>query len=110
AAPLASIMVMPATMAPGKVCVGSLAATATAPLPVAGEPTMYGLGPLLPADATTTTPAFAALVDAAADGSSFEPNIEPSDMLLTSISWATAHSIASPTTSVEPLQPKTRTA
>ena len=35
---------------------------------------MYWLAPLLPADVTTTTPAFAAFVVATADGSSFVPN------------------------------------
>ncbi len=55
------------------------------------------------------TPAFAAFVEATADGSSFVPNGEPSDMLITSMSLSTAHSIASTVTSVEPSQPKTRT-
>jgi hypothetical protein len=45
---------------------------------------MYWLGPSLPVDVTTTTPSFAAFVVATADGSSFEPNGEPSDMLMTS--------------------------
>src|SRR5439155_8026243 len=98
------------TDAPGKLSVGSFAATEMAPSAVAGEPVMYGLKPLLPADATTTTPAFAAFVDATAEGSSFEPNAEPSDMLMTSMSLSTAQSIASTVTSVEPSQPKTRTA
>ena len=69
---------------------------------------MYWLGPLLPAEATTMTPAFAAFVEATADGSSSVPNDEPSDMLITSMSLSTAHSIASTVTSVEPSQPKTR--
>ena len=46
---------------------------------------------------------------ATADGSSFVPNDEPSDMLITSMSLSTAHSIASTVTSVEPSQPNTRT-
>src|SRR2546422_715027 len=58
--------------APGKACQGSFAATEMAPSALAGEPVTYGLGPLLPAEATTMTPALAALVDATADGSSFE--------------------------------------
>ncbi len=70
---------------------------------------MYCDGPLLPAEVTTMTPALAAFVEATADGSSFEPNGEPSDMLITSMSFATDHSIASTVTSVEPAQPKTRT-
>ena len=71
---------------------------------------MYGFGPLLPADATTMTPAFAAFVDATASGSSALPNGDPSDMLITSMSWSTAQSIASTTTFVEPTQPNTRIA
>ena len=71
---------------------------------------MYGFGPLLPDEATTMTPAFAAFVEATAVGSSVVPNGEPSDMLMTSMSLSTAHSIASTTTSVEPSQPKTRIA
>src|SRR5258708_5100801 len=114
AKPLASIagIVVPekVSVAPGKFGYGSFAATEMAPSPLAGEPVMYGLGPPLPADATTTTPAFAAFVDATADGSSFEPKSEPSDMLMTSMSLSTAQSIASTTTSVEPAQPNTRTA
>src|SRR5205823_6011910 len=89
------------TRTPGKVGVGSFAATEIAPSAVAGEPVMYWFGPLLPAEATTTMPSFAAFVDATADGSSFDPNGEPSDMLTTSMSFATAHSSASTTTSVE---------
>src|SRR5437773_2486405 len=98
------------SIAPGKVGYGSFAATEMAPSPVDGEPTTYGLGPALPADATTMTPALAAFVEATADGSSFEPNVEPSDMLMTSMSLSTAHSIASTVTSVGPSQPNTRTA
>ena len=70
---------------------------------------MYWFGPLLPAEVTTMTPALAAFVEATADGSSAVPNEEPSDMLITSMSLSTAHSIASTVTSVEPSQPKTRT-
>ena len=75
-----------------------------------GEPVMYWLAPVLPADATTMTPAFAALVEATADGSLFAPNEEPSDMLMTSMLFSTAHSMALTVTLVEPAQPKTRTA
>src|SRR6266513_1521121 len=96
--------------APGRVSQGSFAATEIAPSAVDSEPTTYGLGPALPADATTMTPALAALVDATAEGSSFEPNVEPSDMLMTSMSLSTAHSIASTVTSVGPSLPNTRTA
>ena len=64
----------------------SIAAVAIAPVPVPGEPVMYGFGPLLPADVTTITPAAAAFVEATADGSSARPNGEPSDMLMTSMS------------------------
>ncbi len=74
-----------------------------------GEPVMYWFGPPLPAEVTTITPALAAFVDATADGSSLVPNDEPSDMLITSMSCSTAHSIASTVTSVEPSHPKTRT-
>ena len=94
--------------APGKLGDASIAAVAIAPSAVPGEPVMYCDGPLLPAEVTTMTPAFAAFVEATADGSSVVPNEEPSDMLITSMSWSTAHSIASTVTSVEPSQPKTR--
>src|SRR5262249_5973976 len=95
---------------PGKLCVGSLAATLIAPLAVAGAPSTYGFGPLLPADATTMRPSLAALFDATASGSSGPPYGEPRDMLMTSMLWSTAHSIASTTTFVEPAHPNTRTA
>ena len=98
------------SVAPGNPGKGSFAATEMAPSAVAGEEVTYGLAPPLPADATTMTPAFAAFVDATAAGSSFEPNVEPSDMLMTSMSLSTAHSIASTTRSVAATQPKTRTA
>ena len=96
------------SVAPGKPGDASLAAVAIAPSPVPGEPVMYWFGPLLPAEVTTITPALAALVEATADGSSFLPKDEPSDMLITSMSFSTAHSIASTVTSVAPVQPKTR--
>src|SRR3989442_15745008 len=96
--------------APGKACQGSFAATEMAPSAVAGEPVTYGPGPLLPADATTMTPAFAALVDATADGSSFQPNTEPSDLLMESMAVSTAPSIATTVKSVGPSQAKTRIA
>src|SRR5882762_11998957 len=97
-------------IAPANCGVGSLAATEIAPSAVAGEPVIYGLPPLLPAEATTITPALAALLAAIASAESFVPNGEPSDMLTTSMSLSTAHSRASTTTSVEPSQPNTRTA
>src|SRR5207302_8587753 len=96
-------------IAPGKLGVGSFAATEIAPSPVDGEPTMYWFAPLLPAEATTMMPAFAALVDATADGSSAEPNMDPSDMFTTSMSLSTAQSSASNTTSLDPSQPNPRT-
>src|SRR5262249_17137753 len=65
--------VLSATVAPGKLDVGSLAATLIAPLAVAGEPSTYGFWPLLPADATTMMPSLAALLDATAVGSSAPP-------------------------------------
>src|SRR4051794_5263824 len=80
-------------IAPGNDCVGSFAATLTAPTPEAGEPVMYGFEPWLPDEAMTMTPDFAAFVEATAAGSSGLPNGEPSDMLMTSMSLSTAHSI-----------------
>ncbi len=56
------------------------------------------------------TPALTALSEASASAVSAPPKSEPSDMLTTSMSLATAQSRASTTTSVEPAQPKTRTA
>ncbi len=103
-----SVPLASATLTAGKLGDESFAATERAPSAVPGEPVMYWFGPLLPEDATTMTPAFAAFVEATADGSSAVPNEEPSDMLITSMSWSTAHSIASTTTSDEPSQPKTR--
>ena len=55
-------------------------------------------------------PASSALVDATASEESSVPYDAPSDMLITSMWFATAHSIASVTTSVLPAQPNTRTA
>src|SRR5437016_5420416 len=113
-APLASIAVMllppaRAITAAGKLAVESTAATLMTPLPDAGVPVMYGAGPALPAEATTMMPALAAFCDASASEVFPVPKSEPSDMLMTSMSFCTAQSIASVTTSVEPLQPKTRT-
>ena len=68
---------------------------------------MYGLEPSLPVEATTITPALAAFVAASAAGSLALPNGEPSERLITSMSWLTAHSIPSIDASVEPSQPKT---
>ena len=96
------------SVAPGVVAQASFAAVEIAPSALPGEPAMYWFGPLLPVDVTTMTPSFAAFVEATADGSSLLPNEEPSDMLMTSMPWATAHSMASTVTSVEPWQPKTR--
>ena len=95
-------------MTPGKVATLSTAAVLITPVPVPGDPVMYGLGPLLPDETTTITPAAAAFVDATALGSSRRPKEEPSDMLMTSMSFATAHSMASTVASVEPRHPKTR--
>src|SRR5690348_6890518 len=91
--------------APGNVCVGSFAATLSAPGLTAGVPVMYAFGPSLPDEAMTITPSRAAFVDATASGLFAEPRGEPRDMLITSMWFATAHSIASTTTSVEPAQP-----
>ena len=63
--------------------------------------------PSLPLEATTTTPAREALSAATASGVLEVPKSEPSDMLMTSAPSWTALLIASVTTSVEPLQPKT---
>src|SRR5215472_7684089 len=90
---------------PGTFDSGSFAATEMAPSAVDGDPTRYWLGPALPAEATTMMPALAAFVAASASGVSLVPKSEPSDMLITSMSWSTAHSIASTTTSVGPAQP-----
>ncbi len=57
-------------------------------------------------DATTITPALAAFEAACAAGSSALPNGEPSERLITSMPWLTAHSIPSIVASVEPSQPK----
>ena len=60
-------------------------ATEIADLAEDGEPAMYGLSPLLPADATTSVPAALALSDAAERSSSRAgPYGEPSDMLMMS--------------------------
>ncbi len=85
----------------------STAATLITPLPAPGEPVMYGLGPLLPAEATTTTPAACAFCAAIESGSVASPKLEPSDMLITCTRFFTAQSMASVTTSVEPSQPNT---
>src|SRR5262245_6300946 len=96
-------------MAPGD-CppVASLAAVLITPVPVPGEPVMYWLGPLLPADVTTITPAWATFVDATADASPAVPKGEPSDMLITSTPSSKAMLIASTVTFVDPLHPNTR--
>ena len=88
--PLASIAVSVApvlrlSVEAGKVGVGSLAATLMTPLPLAGSPVVYGFEPSLPEDATTMTPSLAAFDAATASGLSVEPNVEPSDMLITSM-------------------------
>ena len=56
----------------------------------AGEPVMYGRSALLPAEATTTTPAATAFAEAKLRSSSICPYPEPRDMLMMS----TASSIA----------------
>src|SRR5882672_6462983 len=96
--------------APGNEAVESTAATLIAFSPEAGDPVMYGFGPLFPAEATTTTPASTALVDASALASSTRPKDEPRDMFTTCMWFLTAQSSASTTTFVDPVQPKTRTA
>src|SRR5882672_37445 len=83
--PLVRLAFVRLRFAPGKVCVGSLAATLSAPGLEAGVPVMYALPPLFPDEATTITPSRAALVDATASGESAPPNGEPSDMLITSM-------------------------
>ena len=100
----------PVRCAAAKLGVGSFAATLIAPVADAGEPVMYRPAPLLPAEATTMIPAFAAFVDATASGFDASPNGEPRDMLITSMPLSTAQSIASTTTFVEPAQPNTRIA
>ena len=70
---------------------------------------IYGAGPALPAAATTMMPALAAFCAARASALVAVTKSAPSDMLMTSMSFCTAQSIASVTTSVEPLQPNTRT-
>ena len=92
--------------AAGKVDVGSFAATLITSLPEAGSPVMYAFEPSLPEEATTMTPSCAAFSAATASGESGLPNGEPSDMLITSMLLSTAHSIASMTSFVGPLQPK----
>ncbi len=84
----------------------SFAAVLITSLPVPGVPVMYGLLPSLPDDVTTITPSWAAFSAASASGESALPNGEPSDMLMTSMLWSTAHSIASITSFVPPAQPK----
>ena len=101
--------VLSASEKPGNVGDESLAAVLMMLSATPGDPVMYWFAPLLPADVMTMTPAFAALVDATEDGSSFVPNADPSDMLMTSMPLSTAHSMASTVTSVEPRQPNTRT-
>ena len=85
----------------------SIAATERARVEAAGDPVIWALGPSLPAEATTSTPARDALSAATASGSVASPNGEPSDRLMTSMPSATAWLMASTTTSVEPSQPKT---
>ena len=95
-------------VAPGNEAVASLEATLIVPVPAPGAPVMYWFAPLLPADATTITPALATFVEATADASSAVPKTEPSDMLITSTSSSNAMLMASTVTLVEPAQPKTR--
>ncbi len=98
-------------LAPGNVGLdASIAATEIARSAAAGEPVTYALGPLLPAEATTTTPASDALFEATESGASGLPIGSPSDMLITSAPSATAWSMAATTTAAvaDPSQPKTR--
>ncbi len=105
---IAAIVVPPKLIeAAWKLGVESTAATPITPLATPGEPVRYGLGPLLPAEATTTTPAACAFCAAIESASCAVPKEEPSDMLMTSMRFFTAQSMASTTTSVEPSQPNT---
>src|ERR671914_463937 len=70
-----------AAVADGKSGIGSFAATLIVPSATDGDPTMYGLGPLLPAEVTTFVPSRTALFEAIAATSCVPPNGEPSDML-----------------------------
>jgi hypothetical protein len=76
------------------------------------------VSPALPAEATTITPARAALSEASAELEKALPKFEPSDMLITS-RWSAklpsplgsaAQSIAWLVRPVEPVQPNTRRA
>jgi hypothetical protein len=87
-----------------------MAATEMPPSPEPGFDVMYGAAPALPEADATRMPACAAFVTASASASSAVPKSAPNDMLMTSMSFATAQSMASTTRSVEPVQPKTRTA
>src|SRR5260370_39925675 len=61
----------------------SIAAALRTLSPAAGEPVKYGLGPALPAAATTMTPASAACSDASASAASSGPKSAPGAMLIT---------------------------
>ena len=97
-------------MAPGKLGMASTAATSMARDDAPGSLLMYAPAPSLPAAATTTTPAFAALSAATASADRGSPKGEPSDRLMTSRWFLTAQSMASTTMSVVPVQPKMRRA
>src|SRR5664279_1984245 len=107
--------VLSVKVAMGRPASASVAATEIAPGNTAGALVMYGVGPALPEAATTTIPAATALATAVASArlppSALPtlPKSDPSDMLITFMPCATAQSIASATTLVEPAQPNTRT-
>src|SRR5918999_3792025 len=92
---------------------GKLGSASSAPVEMVrvatpGDPVMYAEAALFPEAATTTTPAWAALSLAVADGSVGLPHDDPSDMLMTSAPSRTARSMASRTRSLPPSHPKTR--
>src|SRR5947209_1106966 len=94
------------------------AAVLTTRVPAPGAPVMKKVSPALPAEATTMTPAAAALSEAIDVELSRLPKFEPSDMLMTS-RWSErslsplgsiAQSIAAVVKAVLPPQPNTRSA
>src|SRR5438552_385578 len=93
AAPVSGLLVIGPSY-PGNDAVESFAAVAIALTPAAGEPEMYGFGPLLPDERTVMTPLSARLLAATESGSSGEPNEAPSDMFTTSMLFVNAQSIA----------------
>ena len=75
-----------------------------------GEPTKKGSDPSFPAAMTTVTPAFSAALIAACSAPPLMPYGEPRERLITFAPRATAFSIPSAVSSVDPSQPKTRIA